>query len=356
MEKLTVGRNDSGQRLDRFLRKYLKGASLGYIYKIIRKDVKVNGRRVSRESIISEGDEISLYLPPGELEKFTGSRGGNGENAGKTGTSQGPDEKKSRIIRALDVIYEDENILAAFKPYGLLTHGDSRENRNTLVNHVTDYLIAKGDYVPRIEKSFVPAAVNRLDRNTTGIVLFGKNAPALRKLNSMIRQGDMVSKFYLTVTAGEMQGPLFLKGSLVKDEKTNRVSISPEGSQAENEKAIETIARPILTGGGYTLAEVELVTGRTHQIRAHLASAGYPVAGDEKYGDRKVNRMLAEKYGLRAQLLHAYRLHVNDAGQPLEYLKGRTFMSPLPSMGEKVCRGIFGSEGFDRAAGILSDR
>lgn len=363
MIKITAGRNDAEQRLDRFLRKYLKGATLGNIYKIIRKDVKINGTRagVKNETVLHEGDEISLYITDDDFARFTGNndcQNDKQENAGNASV----DFAKKRPRRSFDIIYEDENIIAVEKPYGLLTHGDGHEKKNTLVNQVVDYLIEKGDYVPRVERSFTPAAVNRLDRNTTGIVLFGKNAAALRMLNAMIRSKESVSKYYITVVKGDIDGELRLKGELVKDESRNMVSVS---NQAENDrrndscggrhsssdallqaaagraKQITTIARPLASSNGFTLAEIELITGRTHQIRAHMASAGHPVLGDTKYGDPAVNAGVASAYNLKAQLLHAYRLTINDAAGLLAYLKGKEFKAPLPKTASNICQKMF---------------
>ena len=370
MIKITAGRNDAEQRLDRFLRKYLRGAALGNIYKIIRKDIKINGSRagVKNETVIHEGDEISLYISDADFEKYTeGSNAsgaaeaprGAGRDAGNVPAAAG----KKRPRRSFGIIYEDENIIAVEKPYGLLTHGDGREKKNTLVNQVIDHLIEKGDYVPRLERSFTPAAVNRLDRNTTGIVLLGKNAAALRTLNAMIRSKESVSKYYITIVKGELEGELRLEGELVKDEARNIVSVSaqadesgaqgatasgcppdasrngrPASPQAAGGRAkqITTIARPLAVNNGFTLAEIELITGRTH-----MASAGHPVIGDTKYGDPAVNDSVASRYGLKAQLLHAYRLVINDADEPLEYLKGREFKAPLTKQAAKVCRSMF---------------
>ncbi len=322
MKKITVTRNDAEQRLDRFLRKYLNGASLSYIYKIIRKDVKINGVRGKNETVIHEGDEITLYIPDDVLEKFAVSRA-----------------KSSGARKNFTVAYEDENIIAVIKPFGLLTHGDGKEKKNTLVNQVVDYLIEKGDYNPRIERSFVPAAANRLDRNTTGLVLFGKNSTSLRELNALIRDKNSVSKFYLTILAGNLTDEIHLKGSLTKDESKNMVKVSDDS--ADGEKEIETIARPLENRPGYTLAEVELITGRTHQIRAHMASAGYPVIGDAKYGKPSVNKRLSERFGLTTQLLHAYRLRFNEASGELAYLKGKVIDAELPAMFAKVKGELF---------------
>ena len=349
MIKITAGRNDAEQRLDRFLRKYLRGASLGNIYKIIRKNIKINGSRagVKNETVIHEGDEISLYISDEDFAKFTGNDagGGNGSAAGgKDPALRGARKdaaKKPR--RSFGIIYEDGNVIAVEKPYGLLTHGDGREKKNTLVNQVIDYLIEKGDYVPRIERSFTPAAVNRLDRNTTGIVLFGKNAAALRTLNAMIRSKTSVSKYYITIVKGEIKGELRLEGELVKDGERNMVTVSDAEDHAAEGRAkqITTIARPLAVSNGFTLAEIELITGRTHQIRAHMASAGHPVLGDTKYGDPAVNASVASRYGLKAQLLHAYRLVINSAEAPLEYLQGREFRAPLTKASEKICKDMF---------------
>ena len=332
MKKIIVTHNDAEQRLDRFLRKYLNGASLSYIYKIIRKDVKINGTRGKNETVIHEGDEITLYIPDDVLEKFAVSRA-----------------KSSGTRRNFTVAYEDENIIAVIKPFGLLTHGDGKEKKNTLVNQVVDYLIEKGDYNPRIERSFVPAAANRLDRNTTGLVLFGKNSTALRELNALIRDKNAISKFYLTILAGNLTEKIHLKGSLTKDESRNIVKISNRraadirvsDSSADGEKDIETIACPLENRVGYTLAEVQLITGRTHQIRAHMASAGYPVIGDTKYGKPSVNKKLSERFGLTTQLLHAYKLEFKETGEHLAYLKGKVIEAALPDMFEKIRQELF---------------
>lgn len=356
MIKLTVGRNDAEQRLDRFLRKYLKNASLGRIYKIIRKDVRINGSRagIHNETIIKEGDELSLYINDEELLRYTGKSGAHAPGSGLgSGGREAMSKHGSHSVP--DIVYEDENILAVTKPYGLLTHGDGREKKRTLVNQAVDYLIAKGEYIPRIEHSFTPAAVNRLDRNTTGIVLFGKNAASLRALNAMIRDKDAVSKYYITVLCGELSEELQLEGELVKDEARNIVTVTgtrdKSGAELQNPPArrtgaaarrIMTIARPLVSRGGFTLAEIELVTGRTHQIRAHMASAGFHVLGDTKYGDPVQNRLAAQRYGLKAQLLHARRLVINKPQPPLEQLKDKEFNSPLPKQAADVCMDIFG--------------
>ncbi len=322
MVKIEIKRNEAGQRLDRFMKKYLVNAPLSYIYKSIRKDVKVNGKRRTQESVLEEGDVVSLYLSDEEIERLTAK----------------PAHRK--VKRQFHIAYEDDNIIAVEKPYGLLTHGDRTEKKNHLANQVVDYLIDTGAYNPRAEKTFVPAPVNRLDRNTTGLVLFGKNAMAVKELNSAIRERTSVSKFYLTVTAGEMKRPLLLKDRMTKDREKNVVSIVPD----ERGKTMETSARPLLYGNGFSLVEVEIITGRTHQIRVQLAAAGYPLIGDPKYGNRAVNRKAKEEYGLKAQLLHAYRLRFGDLDGGLGYLSGFEIKAGVPEEFRETVRGIFGRD------------
>ncbi len=321
MIKLIISGNEKEQRLDRFLKKYLKNASLSYIYKLIRKDVKINGKRGNIETMLSEGDEISLYIGEEELEKLTQSK------------------KLIKSKKQFNIAYEDENILIVEKPFGLLTHGDSTEKKNHLANQVISYLIEKGDYVPRLERTFVPSPVNRLDRNTTGLVLFGKNNKALQTLNKMIRERGYINKYYLTIVAGNLKKELILKDKMEKDEDKNLVKVL--SLDDEEGKIMETIARPLKYSNGYTLVEVELVTGRTHQIRAHLSKAGYPIIGDIKYGRSEINRKIERDFNLTTQFLHAYRLSFIGAEEPLEYLVGKNIKAELPANLEKIKNSIF---------------
>lgn len=340
MREILITSNDAGRRLDRFLRKYLPGASLGEIYKIIRKDVKVNGRRAAESYILIEGDELRLYISDEEFEKA------GRKDSGRGGASH-------RAKRNFSIVYEDDNVLMAGKPFGLLTHGDSREKKDHLANQVKDYLIETGAFDPRNEKVFVPAPVNRLDRNTTGIVLFGKTAEAMRELGRMIRE-DEIRKFYLTIACGAIEKDLYLSGSLVKDEAANKVTVlSSEDAGSAGAKVIETIARPLEIlhfGNGLTatLCEVELVTGRSHQIRAHMASAGYPLIGDSKYATRSaaaVNSFIKDRFGLSTQLLHAGRIEFlgSAAGsESLAYLAEKAFDAPVPKRFMEIYRGLGG--------------
>lgn len=321
MIKILIGQNEENQRLDRFLKKYLKNAPLSVIYKIIRKDVKVNGKRGAIDSVLHTGDEVSLYISEEEMDHFL----------------QPKQHQKSK--KQFTIAYEDENILIVEKPFGLLTHGDQNEKKNTLANQVVGYLIEKGEYQPRVEKTFVPSPVNRLDRNTTGLVIFGKNNRSLQSLNHMLREKGFVQKYYLTIVSGEMNTALVLKDKMEKDHDRNTVKVMD--MEEEGGKIMETIARPLSVKNGFTLVEVELVTGRTHQIRAHLGNAGYPVIGDAKYGKREINRRIEQKYGLTTQFLHAYRLYFEKGESPLDYMAGTLVKGDLPANLARIKEDMF---------------
>ncbi len=321
MFKITITENEAGQRLDRFLKKYFNNATLGAIYKIIRKDVKLNGKRAGENTMLSVGDELAIYV------------------SDETATNLRKEKTRQKVKRQFKVAYEDADILVVEKPFGLLTHGDRTEKKNHLANQVIDYLIEKGDYNPRTEKTFVPAPANRLDRNTTGLVVFGKNAAALQNLNKLIREKDKIQKLYLTIVAGKLPKPVRLRAKMTKNEEKNLVSVLSEEAPG---KLMETIVRPLETanfkGRDYTLVEVEILTGRTHQIRAHLAKAGYPIIGDVKYGDKKINALIEKEFGLTTQLLHAYKLIFEDTAEAPKVIESR-----LPADFEGIKQTIFGN-------------
>ena len=278
------------------------------IYKLIRKDVKVNGRRGKEDTMLTEGDEVTIYLPQEKLEELTALL------------------KKKRARKTFGIVYEDENVLVVNKPSGLLTHGDAHEKKNTLANQVMGYLQDKGEYDPASEKTFSPAPANRLDRNTSGLVLFGKNAEALRELTAVMGAKEDVSKIYRAVVCGRLEGTARIEGKLLKDQRTNQVRVDDSGKDAL------TFVEEVRSGSRLSLVQVRIVTGRTHQIRVHLAQIGHPVAGDAKYGLSGVNRKLFEKFGVSSQMLHAFRIEFKQMQGMLEYLSGKTFEAPVPEL------------------------
>ena len=312
MREITVGKNDGGQRLDKFLIKALDLPS-SLLYKSIRlKKIKLNRKRTEPSAILSEGDKIQCFLKD---EFFTRLDGGETADSLDLGS----------ITVHLDVIYEDENLLLLNKRPGVSVHEDERDAVNTLITHVQAYLFQKGEYDPASEQSFAPALCNRIDRNTGGIVIAAKNAEALRVMNDKIKQRQM-DKLYLAAVHGipEKKSDK-LRAYLIKDDEKNQVRIYDK-NPPRGAKEIVTGYRVIATKGAMALLEVELFTGRTHQIRAHLAHIGHPLLGDGKYGVNKDDRRLGYKY----QALYSYKLRFRFEGEEtlLDYLSGKEFSIP----------------------------
>ena len=311
MKEFTIGKNDAGQRADKFLQKACPALPKSAMYKYIRKkSIKCNGKRLDISQKLSEGDVITLYI--------------NDEFFAKSGSS----DSFLSAPPTPDVIFEDENILLLSKPVGLVVHDDETGTPDTLINRVLHYLYDKGEYRPESELSFTPSLCNRIDRNTEGIVICAKTAEALRVMNQKVRDRELHKK-YLCVTVGipeRRQARLTAYHS--RDEKTKTVTVTDK-KNAFN-KTMITDYRVIAENKkeGLALVEVDLITGRTHQIRAHLAHVGFPLLGDGKYGINRVNRA----YNIKTQALCAYKLSFDfttDAGQ-LEYLNGRTFSTEKP--------------------------
>lgn len=311
MVTIRIGENEKDQRLDRFLRKYYRNAPLSLIYKLIRTAVKVNGVRVDKKTILCQGDEIFIDISEKEEEGFLSIK--------RVETAQ----------KQFGIAYEDQNLLVVEKPFGLLTHGTKKGEKDTLTNQVMGYLIENGDFSPDREKIFTPSPVNRLDRNTTGLVMFGKNAGTVRALSQMIREGNRIRRFYMVITHGEIKEPMLLMDRMYKDKSENKMRID-RTKRKKPKSVMKTNIFPLKTSGGYSLVEAELLTGRTHQIRAQLANAGYPILGDMKYGKPEVHLNKEIITRVKAQQLHAWRLAFEKCISPLEYMTGKEIYCQLP--------------------------
>lgn len=317
MQIITVHKNEAGQRLDKLLAKYLNEAPKSFLYKMLRKkNITLNGKKADGSERTVQGDEIRLFLSDETVAKFTRH------------TEVAPETKT-----ALDIVYENEDILLINKPCGMLSQ-KAVPSDISLVEHLTAYLTAEGSVTSQSLRTFRPSICNRLDRNTSGLVAAGKSLAGLQALTELIRNRD-IKKYYLCLVKGSLAEEQLIAGYLVKDGRSNQVRILKE-KQRPDALPIRTRYRPLAGNGRTTLLEVELITGRSHQIRAHLASIGHPILGDAKYGDEALNRRLKERFGLKHQLLHAWRITFPVLKGTLAPVSGRTFTAMPPDLFERI--------------------
>ena len=316
MREIVIEKNEAGQRLDKFLAKYMNEASKSFFYKMMRKkNITLNGKKCEGNEKLAEGDVVKLFLAEDTIEKFS--------------SVQVQEVKKVD----LDILYEDDEIILVNKPAGMLTQKAAYKDVS-LNEYVLGYLSKSGQWSPE-EKAFRPSVCNRLDRNTSGIVAAGKSLAGLQMLSGVFKDRS-IHKYYQCLVSGEIRDVKTVDGWLLKDEKKNQVRILTEAEAKrfggrdgdEEPKRIRTKYEPIATDGRFTLLKVTLLTGRSHQIRAHLASLGHPIVGDSKYGG--VSKVNPSGRTVKYQLLHSYRLEFPKLAEPFAYLSGRVFEAPMP--------------------------
>lgn len=317
MQSLIVSSNEAGQRLDKLLSKYLNLAGKSFLYKMMRKkNITLNGKKCDGSEKLLSGDEIKLFLSEETISKFS--------------EVKIPDVKKIK----LDIIYEDQHILLVNKPSGMLSQ-KAKESDESLVEYLIDYMISSGQVSTEQLKSFRPSICNRLDRNTSGLVVGGKSLAGLQTMSEIFKDRS-IHKYYNCVVKGEVLKRQMITGFLIKDETSNQVTVHK--TLVPGSVPITTEYEPIQSYGGYTLLKVTLITGRTHQIRAHLSSIGHPIVGDYKYGDSRVNEEAKKLYNINSQMLHSFQVVFPELKEPLAYLSGKSFKAPLPKTFTKICK------------------
>lgn len=318
MREYTITKEENNVRLDKFVKKVLSEAPLSVIYKLFRKkDIKVNGKPANDKTPLKEGDIVRIYLVEDKFVDF---------------------EKKKEIkinSYRFKTIYEDDNIIVVSKPIGMIVHDAEDPKEHTLTDEVVSYLIMTRKYNPSTN-SFTPAPAHRLDRNTSGLVIYGKNMETLQTLNEMFKNRTNISKKYLALVCGEVTKEGKVDLPLSKDSKENTVKVD-----RKNGKTALTLYKPICTNGKYSLVELELMTGRTHQIRVHMSAIGYPLIGDKKYGNFKENSLFEKEFDWKFQFLHAYSLKFYGLEGKLEYLNNMCIVDEFDDKKQKIKEELF---------------
>ncbi len=320
VKQIDVNENQAGQRLDKLLLKILNTAPKSFIYKMLRKkNIVLNGKKADGSEIVNIKDEIKLYLSDETINKFS-----------------------KEIVQVIvdfniDIIYEDKNIIIINKPAGVLSQ-KARATDNSMVEYVISYMLSSNQITKEQLQSFKPGICNRLDRNTSGLLIAGKSLLGLQEMARLFRERKL-DKYYLCIVKGHIKEFCKITGYLTKDNESNIVSISSKSSKDGD--YIVTEYKPLSANDEFTLLEVKLITGKTHQIRAHLASIGHPIIGDSKYGDIKTNNYFKDKYGLKHQLLHSSNCVFPQLLGPLDHLSGRTFKAPMTELFDKIRKDLF---------------
>lgn len=317
MQQIVIGENEAGQRMDKFLRKFMPLAPASFFYKMLRKkNITLNGKKAEGKEKLAGGDVISFYLAD---ETISGFR--------ENGTDVKEYEEAYRRLKGIQVVYEDEHIVIMNKPAGILSQKAEQEDLS-LNEWMIGYLLAHGHLDSGQLSTYRPSICNRLDRNTRGLVIGARSLAGSQEMNRLI-SSRKIRKYYRMLVKGPVEKEEILEGFLVKDERNNTVHLVSSGS-GEKGDYIKTRYYPIRRFADRTLVEAELITGKSHQIRIHMASTSHPLLGDYKYGDRKWNDKYKKQHGVSSQLLYACRLEFPEMEPPFEKLDKKIFEIPYP--------------------------
>ena len=319
-----IGINEAGQRLDKFLFKVLPLASGSFIYKMLRKkNIVLNDKKAQGSEKTSVGDVVKLYLSDSTLELMQ---------------KKNRNEASSGVLDISDLIlYQDNDVCLINKPQGILSQ-KSKASDSSIVESLSDYLVSKGFMDRRQLETFHPSVVNRLDRNTSGIICAGISLPGLQELSLLFKNRNL-KKEYICAAAGVIKKPMVLKSYLAKNSNTNEVRVYKDRPNGIDSEYIETRLEPLCDNGRFTLLCVDLITGKTHQIRAHMASIGHPLLGDRKYGAKSINDIIRRKYGISDQCLHSWRMTFPKLSGALSGLSGKVIIAPFPDYFDRLMTG-----------------
>lgn len=323
MQQIEIKENEAGQRLDKFLHKFMPLAPVSFFYKMLRrKNITLNGKKAQGSEKLIVGDTLSFYLSEETIQNFKEKDAASNEY-----------EKAFSTLKGIEIIYEDEQVLFMNKPAGVLSQKASTSDLS-LNEWMIGYLLAENILDEKSLSTFKPSVCNRLDRNTMGLVIGAKTLAGSQKMNQLIKERK-IRKFYRMLVKGNVQKEETLEGFLIKDEKNNKVRLVTKENE-EKSAYIKTRFYPVQVYSDKTLIEAELITGKPHQIRIHLASTGHPLLGDYKYGDRQWNDKYKRRFQVNSQLLYASRLEFPELEAPFERLSGQRIEVPVPEIFERI--------------------
>ncbi|WP_408071172.1 RluA family pseudouridine synthase [Butyrivibrio sp. JL13D10] len=351
MREIKIDSNAEGKRLDKFLGSYFSECSMGFLFKMLRKkNITLNSKKADGKEKLKSGDVISVFFSDETFDKFVNKHAKTGRSDDNNELSEF--EKAFKKYHNIDIVYEDDNILLLNKPAGILSQKAER-NDLSMNEWLLGYLLDKKAITSETLSVFRPSVCNRLDRNTSGLLICSKSLIGAQKMSEILRNRSL-HKFYKTIVVGTMDSDASIYGFLYKDEKTNTVKLYNEIPKSENintgdfseiKTSYKVLRKGILNSQRnktvFTELEVLLHTGKTHQIRAHLASTGHPIIGDSKYGDSRVNLNIKDVFGLKYQLLHSSRLEFPQMEGELSYLSGKIFEADTPAIYNKISDSLF---------------